>query len=79
LIGDVRGLGLMVGAELVRDRLSKEPAPAERNRLVECCFEKGLLLLGCGESTVRFCPPLIVGEKEVDTAISIFAESLNEI
>jgi 4-aminobutyrate aminotransferase len=79
LIGDVRGLGLMVGAELVRDRLSKEPAPIERDQLIQRCFEKGLLLLGCGESTVRFCPPLIVGEKEVDTAISIFADALTEI
>jgi len=79
LIGDVRGLGLMVGVELVRDQRSGESAPRERMRLIRRCFEKGLLLLGCGESTVRFCPPLIVGEPEVDTAISIFAESLSEI
>ena len=79
LIGDVRGLGLMIGVELVRDRLSKEPATDERNRLIQHCFQKGLLLLGCGENTVRFCPPLIVAEKEADTAVSIFADALTEI
>jgi 4-aminobutyrate aminotransferase len=76
LIGDVRGLGLMVGVELVRDARSKAPATAERNQVIGACFQKGLLLLGCGESTVRFCPPLIVGEQEIDTAVSIFAEAL---
>ncbi len=79
LIGDVRGLGLMVGVELVADRASKKPAPQERNRLIEHCFRKGLLLLGCGENTVRFCPPLVVGEMEIDTAVSIFADALSEI
>jgi 4-aminobutyrate aminotransferase len=79
LIGEVRGLGLMVGVELVRDRASKEPAPTERDRLIELCFRKGLLLLGCGENTVRFCPPLVVGEMEIGTAVSIFAEALTEI
>ena len=79
MMGDVRGRGLMVGVELVRDRRSRLPAAAERNRVVQRCFEKGLLLLGCGDSTVRFCPPLIVGEREVDTAVDIFAEALKEL
>ncbi len=79
LIGDVRGLGLMVGVELVRDRHSKEPAGKERDAVVQRCFEKGLLLLGCGQSTLRFCPPLIIGEEEVDIAVSILDEALAEI
>jgi 4-aminobutyrate aminotransferase len=79
LIGDVRGLGLMVGVELVSDAQAKTPAAAQRNQVIQACFRKGLLLLGCGESTVRFCPPLIVGEQEIATAVSIFAEALAEI
>lgn len=79
LIGDVRGLGLMVGVELVRDRRTKRPATAERNELVQRCFHKGLLLLGCGDSTVRFCPPLIAQEGEVDTAVGLFGEAMAEI
>ena len=79
LIGEVRGLGLMVGVELVRDRQSKSPAAAERDQLIQGCFQKGLLLLGCGASTVRFCPPLTISEQDVDTAVEIFATSLAEI
>ena len=79
LIGEVRGLGLMVGVEIVRDRASKTPAPDARDQLIEHCFRKGLLLLGCGENTVRFCPPLVVGEMEIDTAVSIFADALSKI
>jgi 4-aminobutyrate aminotransferase len=71
LIGDVRGLGLMVGMELVRDRGTKEPAVRERETLIQKCFQKGLLLLGCGASTVRFCPPLVVTEENVRVAIEI--------
>ncbi|HEY8519938.1 MAG TPA: acetyl ornithine aminotransferase family protein [Gammaproteobacteria bacterium] len=79
LIGDVRGLGLMVGVELVRDRATKTPAVEERNRVVQKCFERGLLLLGCGESTVRFCPPLIVNEQQIDTAVELFDAALADI
>lgn len=76
LIGDVRGLGLMVGMELVRDRTTKKPAAAERESLIQKCFQHGLLLLGCGVSTVRFCPPLVVTESEVRIAIEIIDEVL---
>jgi len=67
-IKDVRGLGLMVGVELADAEL--------RNRVVRAAFESGLLLLGCGESTIRFSPPLIVSKKEVDVAVEIFASVL---
>ncbi len=77
-MGDVRGKGLMVGVEIVRDRSSKKKAPELRNRIVEGSFRKGLLLLGCGESAIRFSPPLVVTEKEAETACRIFDEVLQE-
>jgi 4-aminobutyrate aminotransferase len=71
LIGDVRGLGLMIGAELVRDRGTKESASTERDEIVQLCFRRGLLQLGCGVNTLRFCPPLVVTKEQCDTAIAI--------
>lgn len=79
LIGDVRGLGLMVGAELVKDRATKEPATAERDAVVQACFRRGLLMLGCGSSTLRFCPPLVVTRAEIDTAVGIIDEVLGAL
>ena len=79
LIGDVRGMGLMVGMELVRSRETKTPAVKERNQIIEVAFQKGLLLLGCGESGIRFSPPLVVSKKEVDVAIDIVEEALKAI
>ncbi|MGC9968025.1 MAG: acetyl ornithine aminotransferase family protein [Syntrophobacteraceae bacterium] len=78
-MGDVRGMGLMVGVELVKDRITKESAPDLRDRVVQGAFQNGLLLLGCGESTIRFCPALIVSAEEVDTGLSIFEETLREL
>jgi len=78
LIGDVRGLGLMIGAELVRDRTTKEPASTERDEVVQSCFRKGLLMLGCGMSTLRFCPPLVVTKEQCDTAVGIIDEVLRK-
>ncbi len=79
LIGEVRGKGLMIGIELVRDRETKEKAIEERNRIIQICFEKGLLILGCGENTVRFIPPLIITQSEADTALAIFEEGLRKV
>ncbi len=76
LIGDVRGLGLMIGVELVRDRGTKEPASTERDEIVQTCFRKGLLLLGCGVNTLRFCPPLVVTKEQCDVAVAILDEVL---
>jgi len=78
LIGDVRGLGLMIGVELVRDRETKEAASTERDEIVQDCFRKGLLLLGCGMSTLRFCPPLIVTKDQCDVAVEILDEVLRK-
>lgn len=76
LIGDVRGRGLMIGIELVRDRDTKERATNERDRLVEECFRRGLLVLGAGRNTLRLSPPLILTRHEADTAAQIIDESL---
>jgi 4-aminobutyrate aminotransferase len=76
LIGDVRGKGLMIGLELVRDRKTKERAATERDRLVEECFKRGLLVLGAGRNTLRLSPPLILSRDEADTAVRIIDESL---
>jgi 4-aminobutyrate aminotransferase len=78
-IGDVRGLGLMIGVELVRDREKKEKAVQWRNEVIKNCFEKGLLLLGCGENSLRFCPPLTVKGQEIDTCLSILEEVLQKL
>ena len=71
-IGDVRGLGLMCGVELVTDRQSKKPDKTLRDRVTTGCFESGLIILGCGESTVRFCPALVITRAEIDTGVDIF-------
>jgi 4-aminobutyrate aminotransferase len=76
LIGDVRGLGLMIGMELVRDRGTKEMASTERDEIVQLCFRRGLLLLGCGMSTIRFCPPLVVTKEQCDVAVKILDDVL---
>ena len=79
LIGDVRGKGLMIGIELVKDRQTKEKAIEERNKIVRACFEKGLLILGAGENVIRFSPPLIITRREADTALTIFEEVLKKV
>jgi 4-aminobutyrate aminotransferase len=78
-IGDVRGKGLMVGAELVKDRETKEPAADWRTQIIEKTFAKGLLLLGCGENSIRFCPALTVTSAEIDECLTIFEEALKEV
>lgn len=77
-IGEVRGKGLMIGAEFVRDKGSKEPAPSLRERVVQNAFQKGLLLLGCGESTIRVSPPLVINRQQADEALEIFEASVTE-
>lgn len=80
VVGDVRGQGLMIGAELVRPgEPGQPPDTALQKAVIQRCFEKGLLLLGCGESTVRFCPPLVVDAQQVDTAAEIFEQALGEL
>jgi 4-aminobutyrate aminotransferase len=78
IIGDVRGIGLMIGAELIRDPATLEPAAKEAHRIAQKAFRRGLLLLPCGENVIRFCPPLVITEKDVDTAVRILADVLRE-
>lgn len=78
-IGDVRGMGLMVGVELVKDRETKERAGDWRDQVIQNGFRKGLLLLGCGENTIRLCPALTVTDEEIDVFLNIFEESLEEL
>jgi 4-aminobutyrate aminotransferase len=73
-IGEVRGLGLMVAMDVVKE--NQRPDPALRDELVQAAFRRGLLLLGCGESAIRFCPPLCVSAEQVDTALQILAQVL---
>jgi 4-aminobutyrate aminotransferase len=79
LIGDVRGRGLMIGMELVQDRSTKNPAKEKSQQLIQRCFHKGLLLLTCGDSTIRFCPPLVISKEQIRTAVKILDEVLTEI
>lgn len=78
-IGDVRGLGLMVGVEFVEDRNTKERAVEWRNQVVQNAFLKGLLLLGCGQNNIRFSPALTVSSEEIDVCLEIFEESVREL
>jgi 4-aminobutyrate aminotransferase len=68
IVGDVRGLGLMIGIELVRDQATKERAGDLRDKLVQMCFERGLLVLGAGPNTIRLCPPLVINKDQADFA-----------
>ena len=79
LIGDIRGKGLMIGVELVKDRETKEPAKAERDELMAKAFERGLVLLGAGESALRLAPPLILTREQADVGLEIFEQALKEI
>ena len=78
-IGEVRGKGLMIGVELVKDRKTKERAGQLRDRVVQKCFEHGLLVLGCGENTLRLMPPLIVTKQQAELAVTILDDVLAEI
>ncbi|MDD2696295.1 MAG: acetyl ornithine aminotransferase family protein [Anaerolineales bacterium] len=75
-IGDVRGKGLMIGVEFVKDRQTKEPAEALRDNIVDIAFRNGLLLLGCGKSTIRIAPPLSVSRREVDEAMQMLEDAI---
>ena len=75
-LGDVRGKGLMIGVEFVKDKNTKEPNEEIRNMIEDIGFEHGLLLLGCGKSTIRLAPPLCITKKEMDEGLEIFEEAI---
>lgn len=76
LVGDVRGRGLMVGVEIVKDKQTKEYGAEERDSIIELAFERGLLFLGCGPSTIRIAPPLVVTKDEADVAVDVLDECI---
>jgi 4-aminobutyrate aminotransferase len=78
VIGDVRGLGLMVGVEFVKDRATREPAKEVVDELVQQAFRRGLLILGAGRSSLRLAPPLVIDEWDVETAVGMIDEILGE-
>ncbi|MEO6910540.1 MAG: aminotransferase class III-fold pyridoxal phosphate-dependent enzyme, partial [Edaphobacter sp.] len=75
-VGDVRGRGLMIGIEIVKDQKSRTPVGPMRDRIVELAFERGLLFLGCGETSIRLSPPLIVTQQEADIAMDVLEECI---
>ena len=81
LVGDVRGQGrgLMIGIDIVKDKATKEYAAAERDQIVEKAFEHGVLFLGCGPSSIRICPPLVVTEAQADVAMDVLEECIREV
>ena len=87
IIGDVRGKGLMIGIELVKDKKTKERFPENltgdgkgiKEVVIGSCFKKGLFVLGCGRDTIRFSPPLVLREEEAEEALSIFESAIEEI
>jgi 4-aminobutyrate aminotransferase len=76
IVGDVRGRGLMLGVDIVKDQATREYGDSERDRIVEAAFERGILFLGCGPSTIRIAPPLIVTKDEADVAMDALEESI---
>jgi 4-aminobutyrate aminotransferase len=78
-IGDVRGRGLMVGLEFVKDRATREPAPELVHQLVQRAFRQGLLLLGAGKSSLRLAPPLVIDEYDLDRALGMIDSCLGEL
>jgi len=79
IVGDVRGLGLMIGIELVKNKKTKEPAPEYAHQLAQECFKNGLMILECGPNSVRFIPPLVIDEEIADVALKIFEKSLARV
>ena len=75
-IGDVRGIGLMIGIEFVKDQNQKTPAEELRDRIVDLAFERGLLTLGCGKSVIRISPPLSINKDEIDEGLEILEEAI---
>ena len=77
-VGDVRGLGLMIGIEFVKDQETKERAPELRDQVVQRAFERGLLILGSGANSIRLCPPLVITRDQADFAVSTLEECLEQ-
>jgi 4-aminobutyrate aminotransferase len=75
-IGDVRGMGMMIGVEFVTDKQTLKPDPELRDRIEMDCYKRGLIILGCGSNSIRWSPPLILTKENVDVALQIFDEAI---
>src|SRR5260370_38628441 len=78
IVGDVRGKGLMIGIEVVKDRQTKEPAPELRDSIENLAFGKGVLVLGAGANTIRLAPPLLIEKEQADFAINTLKGGIQE-
>ena len=77
VVGEVRGRGLMIGIEIIKGKATKEKAGKERDRIVDVlCFERGVLMLGCGENSIRLSPPLIITKEQADIAMDVLEECI---
>ena len=79
IVGDVRGLGLMLGFEIVRDQSTREKAPELRDRIEELAFRRGLLTLGAGQNSIRLAPPLIISNDQSDFALETLEECIGQV
>ena len=79
MVGDVRGKGFMLAVEIVKDKQSKAPVSKERDRIVNLAFDQGLLLLGCGETSIRLSPPLIITERQADYALDVLEKCIAQV
>jgi 4-aminobutyrate aminotransferase len=79
IVGEVRGRGLMIGIEFVRDQKTKEKAADLRNQIIQSAFHKGLLVLGSGDTTLRFCPPLVIDEEQAEFAVRTLEDCIREV
>jgi 4-aminobutyrate aminotransferase len=78
-VGDIRGLGLMIGLDIVKDRTTRKPDPDRRLRIIQEAFRRGLILIGCGKSTIRLAPPLVVDREDCDIAVRVLDESMSAV
>jgi 4-aminobutyrate aminotransferase len=79
VIGDVRGIGLMVGMEIVKNQKTMEPDSKMRDKILDMAFYQGLIILGCGPNSIRFSPALIVNQDHVDCCLDIIENILKKI
>ena len=76
MVGDRRGLGLMIGVEIVKDKKTKAQAAEERDRIVDLAFERGCLFLGAGATTIRLSPPLILSQEQAEIGMDVLEECI---
>lgn len=79
IVGDVRGMGLMIGVEIVESKKSKKPSHDKREETLKKCFEKGLLMLACGKNVLRLCPPLVLTEEQAMKGLDVLEQALKEV